>query len=158
MKFSFVQKISDAATKGAVFGIVAAVSLTGMAYALTYNWSDPSALRGKISGDQLQSAQWNTLVTNVDNLNERLANAESALSAVSGATPTGAVVAFFGSSCPSGWSPANGTANGVKRTDGTSGTLDLRGEFIRGLDGGRNIDVGRGLGTSQSDIIKAHNH
>lgn len=63
--------------------------------------------------------------------------------------PTGAVMAFFGSTCPNGWSPANGTANGVKKTDGTNGTLDLRGEFIRGLDSGRGVDTGRSLASSQ---------
>lgn len=49
----------------------------GIAYALTYSWSDPSALRAKTSGNQLQSSQWNLLVGNVDNLNERLSNAET---------------------------------------------------------------------------------
>lgn len=51
--------------------------MTGIAFALTYNWSDPSALRGKASGNQVLSSQWNLLVGNVDNLNERLTNAES---------------------------------------------------------------------------------
>lgn len=119
--------------RGIIFGSFAAVFFTGIAYALTYNWSDPSALRGKVAGNVVQSSQWNLLVGNVDNLNERLSNAE----ANGGTVPTGAVMAFFGSSCPTGWSPANGTTNGVKKTDGSVGTLDLRGEFIRGLDGGR---------------------
>ena len=35
---------------------------------------------------------------------------------------------------------------------------DLRGEFIRGWDDGRGIDIGRALGTSQSDGFKSHNH
>jgi phage-related tail fiber protein len=33
--------------------------------------------------------------------------------------------------------------------DGTNGTVDLRGEFIRGWDNGRGVDAGRGLGTFQ---------
>jgi len=41
--------------------------------------------------------------------------------------PLGAVVAFNLASCPTGYSPANGS----------NGTPDLRGEFIRGLDSGR---------------------
>lgn len=40
-----------------------------------------------------------------------------------------------------------------------SGTLpDMRGEFIRGLDNGRNIDSGRGILSSQSDEIRSHTH
>ena len=42
-------------------------------------------------------------------------------------SPSRAVMAFDLATCPTGWSPANGTA----------GAPDLRGEFIRGLDGGR---------------------
>ena len=82
-------------------------------------------------------------------------------------------VAFFARSTPpSGWLKANGAA--VSRTtyaalfdaigttfgvgDGrtTFNLPDLRGEFIRGLDDGRNIDGGRGLGTVQVDAIKTH--
>lgn len=82
-------------------------------------------------------------------------------------------VAFFARSTPpSGWLKANGAA--VSRTtyaalfdaigttfgvgDGrtTFNLPDLRGEFIRGLDDGRNIDGGRGLGTAQGDAIKTH--
>ena len=82
-------------------------------------------------------------------------------------------VAFFARSTPpSGWLKANGAA--VSRTtyaalfdaigttfgagDGstTFNLPDLRGEFIRGLDDGRNIDGGRRLGTAQGDAIKTH--
>lgn len=82
-------------------------------------------------------------------------------------------VAFFArQSPPSGWLKANGAA--VSRTtyadlfaaigttfgagDGrtTFNLPDLRGEFIRGLDDGRNVDGGRRLGTAQEDAIKTH--
>lgn len=82
-------------------------------------------------------------------------------------------VAFFARSTPpSGWLKANGAA--VSRTtyaalftaigttfgagDGstTFNLPDLRGEFIRGLDDGRNVDGGRRLGTAQGDAIKTH--
>ncbi|MFZ3233120.1 MAG: hypothetical protein WA194_06475 [Patescibacteria group bacterium] len=56
--------------------------MTGIAFALTYNWSDPSALRGKAAGSQVLSSQWNLLIGNVDNLNERLTNAETAVAAL----------------------------------------------------------------------------
>ena len=80
-------------------------------------------------------------------------------------------IAFFASSTPpSGWLKANGAA--VSRTtyaalfaaigttfgagDGrtTFNLPDLRGEFLRGLDDGRNIDRGRRLGTAQGDAIR----
>ncbi|MGT3004369.1 phage tail protein [Pasteurella multocida] len=80
-------------------------------------------------------------------------------------------VAFFARTTPpSGWLKANGAA--VSRTtyaalfaaigttfgagDGrtTFNLPDLRGEFLRGLDDGRNIDRGRTLGTAQGDAIR----
>jgi len=35
---------------------------------------------------------------------------------------------------------------------------DLRGEFVRGWDHGKGIDVGRGFGTFQLDAFKTHTH
>ena len=80
-------------------------------------------------------------------------------------------VAFFARTTPpSGWLKANGAA--VSRTtyaalfaaigttfgagDGRStfNLPDLRGEFVRGLDDGRNVDAGRRLGTAQGDAIR----
>lgn len=80
-------------------------------------------------------------------------------------------VAFFARTTPpSGWLKANGAA--VSRTTyaalfaaigttfgaGNGRTTfnlpDLRGEFLRGLDDGRNIDRGRRLGTAQGDAIR----
>ena len=57
--------------------------------------------------------------------------------------------AFFSASvCPSGWVAANGA----------NGTVDLRGEFIRGWDNGRGIDAGRTLAGWQTDLFKSHYH
>jgi len=53
-------------------------------------------------------------------------------------------MAFNLSSCPSWWSEANGTG----------GTPDLRGEFVRWLDNGRWVDTGRTLASSQWDSIR----
>ena len=80
-------------------------------------------------------------------------------------------VAFFARTTPpSGWLKANGAA--VSRTtyaalfsaigttfgagDGSStfNLPDLRGEFVRGLDDGRNVDGGRRLGAVQGDAIR----
>lgn len=53
--------------------------------------------------------------------------------------------AFFRStSCPTGWVKANGS----------NGTVDLRGQFVRAWDNGRGIDSGRSLGTYQGDAIR----
>lgn len=82
----------------------------------------------------------------------------------------GEVAYFARTTPPSGWLKANGAA--VSRTtyaalfaaigttfgagDGrtTFNLPDLRGEFIRGLDDGRNIDRARRLGTAQGDAIR----
>lgn len=78
----------------------------------------------------------------------------------------GTVITFAGSTPPTGYLEANGAA--VSRTtyaalfavvgitygggDGTTtfNLPDLRGEFIRGWDHGRNIDTGRTLGSAQT--------
>lgn len=60
-----------------------------------------------------------------------------------GGVPAGAVMAFNLATCPTGWDEA----------DGTGGTPNLRGEFIRGLDNGRGIDVGRTLNSAQKGSL-----
>ena len=85
------------------------------------------------------------------------------------ATPTGSVQSYAGASAPAGWLLCTGQA--VSRTTfaslfaiiGTTygagnGTTtfnvpDLRGEFIRGVDAGRNIDPGRALGSFQRGTL-----
>ena len=63
--------------------------------------------------------------------------------------PAGAVMAFNLESCPDGWVEA----------DGTGGTPDLRGTFIRGMNGDENgRDVARALKSYQVDDFKSHNH
>lgn len=65
-----------------------------------------------------------------------------------GGVPAGLYGFFNLAACPTGWIEANGA----------NGTVDLRGEFIRGLDKGRGVDVGRGLSTAQSDQFQGHKH
>lgn len=85
----------------------------------------------KSNGQVINADSWNELVDNINNIGSKVDN----LSVI----PPWAVIAFNLSSCPSGWIAA----------DGTSGTPDLRGEFIRGLDNGRWVDTGRILASSQ---------
>lgn len=86
----------------------------------------------------------------------------------------GRIGTFAMATPPAGWFRANGAA--VSRTvysalfakigttygagDGVStfNLPDPRGKFIRVLDDGRGIDVGRVLGSSQADEIRSHNH
>jgi hypothetical protein len=63
-------------------------------------------------------------------------------------TPAGAVMAFNLSACPTGWLNANGSAT----------ALDLRGQFIRGLDQGAGVDPSRTLASAQADDFKSHTH
>jgi len=80
----------------------------------------------------------------------------------------GAVTAFPTQTAPSGWLECNGAA--LSRTayanlfaiigttfgEGDGSTTfnlpDLRGEFIRGLDNGRGVDIGRILGSWQDSL------
>ncbi len=105
-----------------------------------------------------------------------------------GAVPSGSIMAFAGSTIPTGWIICDGTA--VSRVtyadlfasiatnwgqgDGTStfNLPDLRGRFLRGLDGiaGNDPDaasrialnsggnIGNNVGSYQLDDLKAHNH
>lgn len=90
------------------------------------------------------------------------------------AAPPGQVAAFAMVNAPAGWLKANGAA--VSRTayarlfaaigtqfgagDGstTFNLPDARGEFIRGLADGRNLDLGRVLGSVQAGQNLAHTH
>ncbi|MBU2700587.1 microcystin-dependent protein [Sporomusaceae bacterium BoRhaA] len=98
----------------------------------------------------------------------------SVIPAMQSCIPAGVVLHFAAATPPKGWLKADG--NAVSRTEyadlfavvgttfgtGDGSTTfnlpDLRGEFIRGLDMGRGVDISRELGSSQADGIKKHNH
>ena len=88
--------------------------------------------------------------------------------------PVGTVAHFASTTAPVGWLMCDGSAVTSTWAElrsflivagnpfGTSGAdpllPDLRGEFIRGFDAGRGVDVGRVFGTAQADQNKAHTH
>ena len=90
----------------------------------------------------------------------------------SGFSPTGSVIWYAGSSAPTGYLKANGDSipNGSGTVQGVAAdysglyaiigaTLpDLRGEFIRGFDDGRNIDSSRAIRSTQSQLAESHTH
>jgi phage-related tail fiber protein len=106
--------------------------------------------------------------------------------AASGAT-VGAIEAFPATAAPPGWIKANGAtinrgdypalwayaqasgnlvAQGSKQAgnfgtgDGVStfSVPDLRATFVRGLDDGKGVDAGRGIGTAQAGQMPSHTH
>ena len=86
----------------------------------------------------------------------------------------GTVAYFVGDAAPHGWLAANGAAVGrasfpdLFRIIGTRfgagdgvntfNLPDLRGEFVRGWDAGRGVDLNRVLGSSQNDEFRSHSH
>lgn len=88
--------------------------------------------------------------------------------------PAGAVLFFAMNDAPVGWKVCDGSlvsratyaalfaAIGTIYGAGDGATTfrlpDLRGEFIRGVDGGRGVDAGRVLGSGQGGALEQHVH
>ena len=81
--------------------------------------------------------------------------------AATSATLSGAIVMWGGSSVPTGWLECNGqstaSAPNLVPIYGTN-VPDLRGEFIRGWDNGRNVDSGRVIRSAQAQDVQPHTH
>ena len=90
----------------------------------------------------------------------------------SGFTPVGTVIWYAGNTAPTGYLKANGDniPNGSGTVQGVgadfsglfavigSALPDLRGEFIRGWDDGRNVDGSRVIRSTQSQQAESHTH
>lgn len=88
--------------------------------------------------------------------------------------PIGTVAYFSAATAPDSWLACDGqavsraeydvlfarigTTYGAGNGSTTFNVPDLRGEFIRGWDGGRGVDAGRTFGSAQADEIKSHTH
>lgn len=88
--------------------------------------------------------------------------------------PAGEVAAFARNTAPDGWLVCNGqavsrttyarlfaaigTTFGAGNGSSTFNVPDLRGEFIRGWDMGRGVDVSRSFGSRQGDMFRSHDH
>lgn len=80
------------------------------------------------------------------------------------AVPAGSPVPWPTDTAPSGWAECDGGSFSVSTYPNLalaypSGVLpDLRGEFIRGWDHSKGVDVGRTVYSPQNDLIKNHGH
>ncbi|HCP4299714.1 TPA: tail fiber protein [Escherichia coli] len=76
------------------------------------------------------------------------------------ALPVGVPVPWPSATPPTGWLKCNGAAFSAEeypelaKSYPTNKLPDLRGEFIRGWDDGRGVDVGRAILSSQGDAIR----
>lgn len=119
----------------------------GVSAQTTYFNSMPNQLS---QGTLAQSSQVNgNFAQLVSDGNAAKASIQSALSGVTGSgLPHGAVVMFEAANCP----------NGFQIADGSSGSPDVRGLVIRGLDNGAGRDPSRVLASIQGDAIANHAH
>ncbi|HEI4030222.1 TPA: tail fiber protein [Escherichia coli] len=80
------------------------------------------------------------------------------------ALPVGVPVPWPSATPPTGWLKCNGAAFSAEeypelaKAYPTNKLPDLRGEFIRGWDDGRGVDIGRTLLTNQEHAVISHNH
>lgn len=75
--------------------------------------------------------------------------------------PVGTIIAYYGTAAPDGYLACNGSTFSataypeLRALLGSTILPDLRGEFLRGLDGGRGIDPDtRTIGSTQTDALQ----
>lgn len=125
-----------------------------------------------VAGDIAGAGHW--LELQYDSTLDKWVLQNPANGIVSQLLPSGSVIYVAQGTAPSGFLKANGAAvsrstysalfSAIGTTYGagdgatTFNLPDLRAEFIRGLDDGRAIDVGRTLGSAQTDSFQGHWH
>jgi hypothetical protein len=75
--------------------------------------------------------------------------------------PTGTIIMWGSLNFPDGWLICNGQSTApypALQVYYPSNLPDLRGEFVRGLDQGRDVDPGRGMLSFQAQDIQPHSH
>jgi hypothetical protein len=126
-----------------VLFVIAAVLSAAHAQVVYFSSPPNTLVNGTTTNAILVMGNYNRIVSDG---NTAYSNFEAAISAIGGApTPSGAVVGFNLSTCPTGW----------KASDGTSGTVDLRGYFPV-ITGGVGADTA--VGTVVQDQMLAHTH
>lgn len=112
--------------------------------------------------------RYNDLQSQINALRDQLNSALNGFTAV----PAGTIMHHAGSNAPSGYLVCDGASlittsypelfSAIGYTYGGAGVNfnipNLLGEFIRGVDNGRGVDIGRNLGSLQSGDIGAHKH
>lgn len=120
------------------------------------------------SNSDANLATQKAIKTYIDFITSNLQSAISGLNTV----PTGSVFYVVMPTAPAGYLVCDGSLHSITSypnlfaaigySYGGSGSTfrlpDLRGEFIRGHDGGRGIDLGRVLGSTQADSVASHSH
>jgi len=148
--------------------------LSGIVTATTFNAAN---FTGNIFNGNLNSSG----ISTVGNIN--INGTTNAITGVSSITdnsngylsiPPGTVLTFAASTAPSGYLKCNGAAIsrstysdlfarlGTLYGSGNGSTTfnvpDLRGEFIRGWDDSRGVDIGRVFASAQSYAVESHKH
>jgi hypothetical protein len=152
------------------------VSITDSVNNTITQFDDDVGLTGNLAG---RLPTQHAVKTYVDNRYSDLQDQINALrdqltSALNGftAVPAGTIMHHAGSTPPSGYLIADGSTlittsypelfAAIGYTYGGAGinfnVPNLLGEFIRGVDGGRGVDIGRNLGSFQNGDIGAHQH
>lgn len=133
-------------------------------------------------------AHENTIITDLNNLITALPTlkgdqglqgiqglkGDAGLAGTNAYSPIGSVIYMCANTIPSGYLKANGalisrlaypalfgvigTSFGVGDGSTTFALPDLRGQFVRGFDDGKGLDVSRSFGSFQSDSFKSHSH
>lgn len=130
------------------FGGIIFVSTVICGFVTFAAWTNIST---RTNGTTIDYTIWNELVNNINTIWAKV-------DTMWWSVPSGAIMPFYLTTCPSWWLPA----------DGSSGTPDLRGQFLRGMNtfnsgttyrtDGRQDLSNRSLWDWQWDDFKQHNH